>query len=63
MTLDECVIQLHDIARQIEKEIGKGSLSEDIRRDADRLHNLLKKQDFKSAHSELGYSRIGLNNV
>ncbi len=61
--LEERVIQLHDIARQIEQEIGKGSLSEDIRRDADRLHNLLKKQDFKTINSNLGFSRIGSNNV
>jgi hypothetical protein len=53
MTLEECVIQLHDIARQIEKEIGHGSLSEDIRRDADRLHQLIKKQDLKTIDSVL----------
>ncbi len=63
MTLDECVIQLHDIARQIEKEIGKGALSEDIRRDADRLSDLVKKQNLREINSKLGYSRIGLNNV
>ncbi len=41
-TLEERIIDLHDIARQIEKEIGKGQLSEDIRQAADRLSELLK---------------------
>jgi hypothetical protein len=40
--LEERVIQLHDIARQIEQTIGKGELSEDIRKIADRLNELLK---------------------
>ena len=38
--LSQTVIQLHEIARQIEKEIGTGQLSEDIRKCADRLHVL-----------------------
>ncbi len=42
MNLQERVIQLHDIARQIEQGIGKGSLSESIRENADRLHYLIK---------------------
>ena len=41
--LDEEVIQLHNIARHIEKTIGVGSLSEDIRRAADRLNELIKR--------------------
>lgn len=41
MTLDEAVIQLHDVARAVEKEIGRGLLSEDIRDCADRLHKLI----------------------
>lgn len=45
MNLQERVIQLHDIARQIEQEIGKGSLSESVRENADRLHYLIK--DFR----------------
>jgi hypothetical protein len=53
MMLEECVIQLHDIARQIEQEIGRGALSDDIRSDADRLHQLIKKQDFKTFDSDL----------
>ena len=42
-TLGEKVITLHNIARQIEKEIGKGQLAEDLRSVADRLSELLKK--------------------
>ena len=41
-TLDEAVIELHNIARLVEKEIGLGLLSEDIRDCADRLHTLVK---------------------
>jgi hypothetical protein len=41
-TLDEAVIKLHDLARIIEQEIGKGQLSEDVRKSADRLNELLK---------------------
>ncbi len=63
MTLDERVIQLHDIARQIEQELGAGKLSESLRKSADTLRELIKKQDIKSLRSELNYSRIGLNNV
>lgn len=40
--LNDAVIQLHNIARQIEEEIGIGKLSEDLRNAADRLHNLIK---------------------
>jgi hypothetical protein len=40
--LTEEIIKLHDIARKIEQEIGKGQLSEDIRKAADRLSTLLK---------------------
>jgi hypothetical protein len=42
MELQERIIQLHDIARAVEKEIGQGQLSEDIRNAADRLSALLK---------------------
>jgi len=41
MKLEERIIQLHDIARAIEQEIGVGQLSEDIRKAADRLHEVL----------------------
>lgn len=43
-TLDELVIQLHNIARRIEADIGTGLLSDDVRNCADRLSNLLKKE-------------------
>lgn len=42
MELKDKIIQLHDIARAIEQQIGVGQLSEDIRRAADRLSVLLK---------------------
>jgi hypothetical protein len=42
LTLDDRVVQLHDIARQVEREVGKGAVSEDIRQAADRLNDLLK---------------------
>jgi hypothetical protein len=38
----DAVVQLHDIARLVEQEIGSGLLSEDIRNAADRLHALTK---------------------
>jgi hypothetical protein len=41
-TLDEAVIALHNVARLVEKQIGLGLLSEDIRDCADRLHQLVK---------------------
>jgi hypothetical protein len=42
INLEERVLQLHDIARQIEQEIAECKLSEDIRKIADRLNELLK---------------------
>ena len=42
MELKDEIIKLHDIALKIEQEIGKGQLSEDIRKSADRLNELLK---------------------
>jgi hypothetical protein len=41
--LDEDVMQLHNIARHIEQTIGVGTLSEDIRRAADKLMELIKR--------------------
>ena len=41
-SLDEAVMALHNIARLIEREIGRGLLSEDVRDCADRLHRLIK---------------------
>ena len=42
MDFNDEIIKLHDIARKIEKEIGVGQLSQDIRDAADRLNELLK---------------------
>jgi hypothetical protein len=42
MELKDKIIQLHDIARAIEQQLGQGQLSEDIRKAADRLNELLK---------------------
>ena len=42
--LDQAVMQLHEIARQVEREIGTGQLSEDIRKCADRLNVLISPQ-------------------
>ena len=36
--LVDAVIALHDIARTVEREVGRGQLSDDIRNCADRLH-------------------------
>lgn len=40
--LDDDVIELHNIARHLEQTIGVGTLSEDIRKAADRLNEILK---------------------
>ena len=45
--LDDAVTQLHDIARLIEKEIGKGTLAYDIRTCADKLNVLLRPMKIK----------------
>ena len=39
-TLDDVVIKLHDLARIIERELGIGELSQDVRKSADRLHEV-----------------------
>jgi hypothetical protein len=41
--LDMAVLDLHNIARLVESDIGRGMLSEDIRNCADRLHALIKE--------------------
>jgi hypothetical protein len=41
--LNDLVTQLHAIARQIEQDVGVGLLSEDVRKCADRLSELLRK--------------------
>lgn len=40
LELVDAVIALHEIARTVEREIGRGQLSDDIRKCADRLHDL-----------------------
>jgi hypothetical protein len=40
LELVDAVIALHEIARTVEREIGHGQLSDDIRACADRLHEL-----------------------
>jgi hypothetical protein len=40
LELVDAVIALHDIARTVEREVGRGQLSDDIRACADRLHEL-----------------------
>jgi hypothetical protein len=47
LKLVDAVIQLHDIARMVEAEVGIGELSNDIRALADRLH-LYSIQDDKA---------------
>ena len=42
MELEMAVFELHDIARLLEQHIGQGQLSDDVRKCADRLHELLK---------------------
>jgi len=42
MQVIDQVIKLQDIARIVEQEIGQGQLSEDIRKCADRLSQLVK---------------------
>lgn len=42
-SLNDAIIQLHDIARAVEKQIGQGQLSDDIRQCADRLTQLMKE--------------------
>lgn len=43
-TLEDRVVALHDIARQVEQEIGKGELSKDLRNAAERLNEMLAKE-------------------
>jgi hypothetical protein len=44
INLSDIVIQLHDIARMIEQEIGQGNLSDDVRNCANRVNALIKQQ-------------------
>jgi len=49
MTLNDAVIQLHYIAGLVEKEIGQGQLSDDIRKNANSLSDLIKVTYTKAA--------------
>lgn len=40
LVLVDAVIALHDIARLVAEEVGQGQLHDDIRKCADRLHEL-----------------------
>ena len=40
LDLVDAVIALHEISRTVEREVGHGQLSDDIRSCADRLHRL-----------------------
>lgn len=44
MDLEEAIITLHDIARAIEAQIGRGNLSDDIRQCAHRVTALVKEK-------------------
>ncbi len=48
MSFDQDVIDLHNIARKIETEMGSGQLSQDLRSVADRLHALVKVEHVQS---------------
>jgi hypothetical protein len=41
MEPEDKIIQLHDIARAVEQELGICELSQDIRKAADKLHEVL----------------------
>jgi len=45
MRLVDAVIQLHEIARLVEQEMGSGELSQSIRYDADQLHQYSIQDD------------------
>ena len=40
--LSDAVIKLHEIARMIESQVGRGLLSDDVRNCADRLHMITR---------------------
>jgi hypothetical protein len=42
-TLEDAVIKMHDLARIIESELGVGQLSQDVRRSADRLSEVINE--------------------
>jgi hypothetical protein len=49
--LDQAVIELHNVARQVEQAFGQaGQLSEDIRKCADRLAEVVKHRETKGEY-------------
>ncbi len=42
--LIDAIIKLHEAARVVEQDIGKGPLSEEIRKCADRLNDMLRAE-------------------
>ena len=49
--LDQAVIDLHNIARQLEQVLGQsGLISEDIRKCADRLSVVIKRRELKGEY-------------
>ena len=48
MSFDQDIIDLHNIARKIENQIGTGQLSQDLRDVADRLHELTRVEYVRS---------------
>lgn len=49
--LDQAVIDLHNIARQLEEAFGQpGLLSDDIRKCADRLAQVIKREETKGEY-------------
>jgi len=45
LALVDAVITLHEIAKLVEDNIGRGNLSDDIRQCANRLHHVSIEQD------------------
>lgn len=52
MSFDQEIIDLHNIARKIETNIGVGKLSQDLREIADRLHELTQLEYVQSATAD-----------
>lgn len=52
-TNESAVIELHNIARFVETNIGVGKLSEDIRNCADRLHAITKEIYIQKNNKEI----------
>lgn len=42
--MEDNVTELHRIAREIADKIGSGNLSDDLRRIADRLHEIIRRE-------------------